>query len=90
MAVLLITYDLNREGGRRPPIVEAIQKIGTSYRQLSESSYAVETGKSPASVYDELDHLIDANDRLYIITLRNPWRSWGSEEVNRWLEARLD
>lgn len=87
MAVLLIAYDLNKET-KRPPIVKTI-KEKWSWAMLSESSYAIETSESPETVFNKLNHMIDENDRLYVINLRSPYRSWGKKGVNKWLDENL-
>ena len=87
MAVLLITYDLNEEK-KRPPIVAEIKKKWPTWAKLSESSYAIKTQQEPKTVYDSLKHLIDNNDELYVVSLRNPY--WGrAGEVNEWLKSNL-
>ena len=89
MSVLLITYDLNDED-IRPPIVDAIKELGSSYVQLSESCYAIVTSKSPRDVYEQLEDMIDENDDLYIITLKNPAHGCGDRGVIQWLEQNLE
>ena len=88
MAALLVTYDLNKET-KRPKIVPAIKKLCDSWARLSESSYAIRTRKSPKTVYDELVHLLDNNDTLYVINLSRPYYGQGPQEVNDWLEDNL-
>lgn len=88
MAVLLVTYDLNKET-KRPNIVGAIKKIGSEWAILSESSYAVKTGKAPDTVYNDLLTLLDDNDTLYVINLRRPYSGQGAQKVNDWLERNL-
>lgn len=87
MAVLLITYDLNREA-KRPNIVKDIKAYG-SWAKLSESSYAIKTDKSASTVYAELEEHIDGNDQLYVINLRKPWMGFGPKDVNDWLDDNL-
>lgn len=88
MAVLLITYDLNREAVR-PPIVQKIKEIGNSWAKLSESSYAISYSGTPEQVYRILKPLTDDNDTIYIITLKKPWTGYGPKDVNDWLENNL-
>ena len=88
MAILLVTYDLNREG-QRPNIVDAVKNVGTSWARLSESSYAIETIKTPEQVYAELSKLIDDNDYLFVITLKRPYFGYGPKDVIDWLDKRL-
>jgi len=88
MSVLLVTYDLNREANR-PNITKKIRETGTSWAMLSESSYAIETSRTPDDVYSALKPLIDSNDNIYIITLKKPWTGFGTKEVNDWLANKL-
>ena len=87
MAILLVTYDLNKPGQDYKDFIEAFKKY--EWARLSESSYAIETTKSPETIYNELVPHIDKDDRVYIITLTRPLWYWGSKKVNEWLEARL-
>jgi CRISPR/Cas system-associated endoribonuclease Cas2 len=86
MAVLLVTYDLNKEA-HRPKILEEIRK--GSWQKLSESSYVIETDENPEQVYVRLQRCIDSNDIIYVITLKRPYWGWGPEDVNEWLDARV-
>ncbi len=88
MNVLLITYDLNKET-KRPPIVAEINKIGKSRVRLSESSYAVATSKSTETVYKDLKRILDEDDVLYVITLKEPCDGRGPEETIDWLDEHL-
>ncbi len=87
MAVLLITYDLNREVVR-PNITRTIKGFGC-WARLSESSYAVSTNLSADEIYSRLKPQIDGDDQIYIITLSNPWQGFGPEKVNQWLQDEL-
>lgn len=89
MAVLLITYDLNKEV-KRPPLLQTIKSLYPDWAKLSESSYAVNTQTTPQQVYNSLAHLLDSNDSCLVITLKSPW--WGRSqhpEVIEWLKQRL-
>lgn len=86
MAVLLITYDLNREV-RRPPIVQAIKEKGGV--KLSESSYAISTTSTPEQVYNWLKPMLDENDHIYVINLRKPYWGFGPKATNDWLDRNL-
>lgn len=86
MAVFLVTYDLNKETVR-PKIVDEVKK--TAWARLSESSYAISTEESAGQVYDRFKKHLDANDNLYIITLKRPYQGFGPPKVNDWLEERL-
>lgn len=87
MAVLLVTYDLNKETVR-PKIVAAIKKGGT-WARLSESSYAVYTEETPTAVYQGLRKFLDANDNLLVINMTEPHDGQASAVVKEWLDDLL-
>lgn len=87
MAILLVTYDLNKPGQNYPDLLPAIKAY--PFAMLSESSYAIETTKSPESVFKALSALLDANDTLFVLTLSSPYAGRGPELVVDWLGDRL-
>jgi len=87
MAVLLVTYDLNKPGQDYSDFINAFKQY--AWAKLSESSYAIETAKSPSTIYNELSPHMDKNDHVYIISLSNPYWGYGPEKVNEWLEKNL-
>lgn len=87
MAVLLITYDLNRPGQDYADVHTIIKSY--AYVKLSESSYAIETSATPSVIFQRLKPYLDSNDTLYVITLTRPWDGRGPKEVNDWLSQRL-
>jgi len=91
LRVLLVTYDLNNEGNKRPLIVGAIEAMGGECVQLSESSYAVLTIKSPNDIYERLkkDSLIDDDDVLHIVSLQKPFAGQGPKKTMKWLKKTL-
>jgi hypothetical protein len=88
MSVFIVTYDLNEEANR-PPLLDDLKKIYPTWAKLSESSYAVETSKTPRQVYDSLEKHIDDNDNLYVVTLSKPFYGRGPKIVNDWLSNNL-
>ncbi|MDQ3666541.1 MAG: hypothetical protein M3410_08170 [Acidobacteriota bacterium] len=90
MVVLLVTYDLNREGKSKVDY-NKFYKIRDSYHhvKLSESSYAFNTVESPGFLRDKLREVIDPNDHIYIITLKKPYSGFGPQPTNDWLEKNL-
>jgi hypothetical protein len=89
MAVLIVTYDLNRErtGSDREGLLKYIKSH--SWARLSESSYAIATDKDSATVVGEARAYLDQNDNIYVINLKKPYSGWGPKEVNDWLESSL-
>lgn len=88
MSVLLVTYDLNRQGQNYSKFLEVIKSY--SWARLSESSYAIETNKSPEMVYRELKPFADENDRYLIICLNKPHQGWIEKSIHDWLNQKLD
>ena len=90
MAVLLVTYDLNKEGKSKVDY-NKFYKIRDTYDnvKLSESSYAFNTTESPQTLTNKLREVIDANDHIYVITLKKPYSGFGPKPVNDWLERNL-
>ena len=87
MAVLLLTYDLNKKDRDYNKLYELRDKYARA--RLSESSYALDTTETPSQVYEKFRTVLDENDYLYIIPLRKPYMGFGLKEVNAWLDARL-
>ena len=86
MAVLLVSYDLNKET-KRPDIVGEVAK--TDWAKLSESSYAIDTGETPEQVYNRFKKHLDGDDDFWVISLHRPYFGYGPKEVVEWLRARL-
>ncbi len=87
MPVLIITYDLNDPGQNYHDVLDFIKSY--PWAKLSESSYAIETNKSPNTIFNRISKFLDKNDTLYVITLRVPWNGQGSKKVIDWLRKRL-
>jgi hypothetical protein len=87
MAILLVTYDLNKPGQDYSDFLTKVKSY--PWARLSESSYAIKTDSSPQAVFDQLKPYLDTNDNLYIITLKQPFTGFGPKNVNEWLEDNL-
>jgi len=90
MAVLLVTYDLNKEGSSKVDY-NKFYKLRDSMDcvKLSESSYAFNTTDTPLQLRDKLRNAIDPNDHIYVITLKMPFDGWGPIPTNEWLNKNL-
>ncbi|PWK52837.1 hypothetical protein [Pleionea mediterranea] len=88
MAVLLVTYDLNKPGQKHLELLKKIKDF-SSWACLSESSYAIKTNASASEVFDALRHYIDDSDTLYVINLKKPYSGFGPKDVNDWLDNNL-
>ncbi len=90
MAVRIVTYDLNAEKKKSDDYHKLLKLIKEyAWARLSESSYAIESDKSPEDLFKEFCAPLDSNDFLLVLTLNKPW--WGSQkqEVLDWLLQRL-
>lgn len=87
MAVLLVTYDLNKPGKDYSDLLKTIKSY--SWARLSESSYAISTDSTPQTIYGQLEPYLDSNDTLYVITLKKPYAGVGPKDVNNWLASNL-
>jgi len=87
MSLLLVTYKLNKPVKDHPDIVDRIEKY--SNVQLSDSSYAIITDKTPEEVCAELHDLIENNDNLFVITLKLPYDGCGPGIAQDWLKKGL-
>ncbi len=87
MAVLLVTYDLNKPGKDYDDLLKTIKSH--SWARLSESSYAIQTNQGPQQVINKLKPFIDQNDNLYVINLKKPYAGFGPKDVNDWLDNNL-
>lgn len=87
MAVLLVTYDLNKPGKDYGDLLKTIKSY--SWARLSESSYAISTDSTPQTIYGTLQRYLDSNDTLYVITLKKPYAGVGPKDVNDWLANNL-
>jgi len=87
MAVLLVTYDLNKPGKDYADLLKTIKSF--PWARLSESSYAIKTEQTPQQVFDKLKPYLGQNDNLYVINLKRPYAGFGPQDVNDWLESNL-
>ena len=92
MAVLLITYDLNKgcglyDGQNYPGVLKIIKEYQNT--RLSESSYAIDTPKTPTEIFNEIKPAIDKNDNLYIIVLGSSRMGFANDDVRNWLKDHL-
>lgn len=89
MNILLITYDLNKEADSDgyKGIIAYIKEH--AWAKLSESSYAIKTMNSPATVYKALSAFTDDNDNMLVLTLTAPYQGYHRKDVIEWLEANL-
>ena len=90
MAVLLITYDLNKENSYKGNYTN-FYKIRDSYPhvKLSESSYAIRTFETPDAIFTKLKTSIDKDDALFIVSLSKPYAGYGLCTTIGWLNSNM-
>lgn len=87
MALLLVSYDLKRPAKRYTGLIKEIRKYSSI--QLSASSFAIITDKTPGRVCEELSPLIGKNDAIYVINLKRPYKVHGLALADDWLNKEL-
>ena len=89
MNIRIITYDLNKElnSDDYKGIITYIKQH--NWARLSESSYAIETTKTPQLIYNDISKYLDDGDRVLILTLTTPYYGVHQKEVIDWLAAKL-
>ncbi len=93
MTVLLITYDLNREGENYKETDDKVLKImhkNYENRKLSESSYAIATSDDPDVIYNKFKDVLDKDDAFYVIKLTKPKSGYLKTETKDWINKNID
>ncbi len=87
MSVKLITYDLNAPGQNHTKVLEKIKTY--TWARLSESSYAVDTSETAATIYGKFKPLLDQSDDFLVISMTKPYAGRAHRDVISWLDRRL-
>lgn len=85
MAVYIVTYDINAPGQDYGPLIDAIKKY-TNCKCL-KSAFFIDSNEGAAPIRDKLMKLIDKNDSLYVIELKNRWGANRTISCTTWLQA---
>lgn len=86
MAIMLVSYDLNKTGKNYTGLIAAIQAY--THCKALKSAWLIETTQSPDQVRDNLLKQIDGDDALLVVRFRSAdWASYISKAVNDWLNA---
>lgn len=72
----IITYDLCNSGKNYEALYKYIRSY-TVWAQITESTWLVSTTKSCSTIYNEIDILIDSDDKLFIAELTGT-ATWGN------------
>jgi hypothetical protein len=86
MRTIQINYDLGGPG-RNYAAVEAYIKSFGSWDHLLESCWLVSTAKTPATVRDELNAIVDLNDRVAVFDVTAcSWATNFQDDRTDWLQ----
>jgi len=85
MSVLLISYDLKGPNRDYEPLYKAIKSY--TWQQILESSYAIDTAKTPAKVRDHLKNEVDANDEVFVVRMHQNWATTFSDGATEWMKS---
>lgn len=66
MSIVLVTYDLNKEGQDYEALYEQIKSLGDCINPL-DSVWLIKTDKSCAEVKEHLDPVLDKNDLFLVL-----------------------
>ena len=90
MAVLLVMYDLNKEGKSTRDYRE-FYKIIKSYDwvRLSDSAYALNTEAGPHDVWSRLRPHTDDDDNVLVVTLASPFAGFHRTGTIQWIQSHL-
>jgi hypothetical protein len=90
MAILIVTYDLNKEPSSDDYAnIIGVIKSGKNWARLSESCYAMSTEFSPMVVYEKLKPFLDDGDKILVFTATPPYFGQHSKEVIDWLGKKF-
>lgn len=95
MSVLMIGFDLNREGAnyarKNRQLHEYIRSSFDGWWNQLDSTYLVCTDRTPYDVTSELVTLLDNNDEILVARIGRDtaWGSGFSEEAKEWLRVHL-
>jgi hypothetical protein len=92
MAKYLITYDLVGTDETSQDYKNLIAQIKTyaTWGKVQKSVWVVKSTKRAATIYDELNAHMDANDRLFVVSLRVAAAWKGSICNSKWLKQFLE
>lgn len=85
MSILCVDYDLNSPGQDYKPLWAALRKY--THCHALDSTWFLDTAKSPGDVRDQLSKLIDKNDQLYVFRLRKHWAAHRKDACTEWLKG---
>jgi len=84
MAVILVTYDLKQPGRDYKPLHDYLKTY--TYCKDLESVWLLYTSAGTERIRDDLNRLIDSNDKTFVVRLQRDWNSRAFGCAN-WLNA---
>ena len=91
MAIILVTYDLNRPGKDYSKIIGRIKQLTGTWCHAVESLWLLKMDATATQVRDDLQTYRDGNDELLVIDITGDAAAWIglSQQVSDWLKANL-
>lgn len=81
----LITYDLNAPGQDYKALYEKIKSYG-KWSHYLDSVWIIASSRSISSISDELVNLIDDNDHLLVIEVKDSYAGWMPKKFWTWMK----
>lgn len=88
MTCYIITYDLRQPGRDYSPLYAKIKSYN-GWAKVTESTWAVVTDESAASIRDALLSIADSNDRIFVVKSGVEAAWVNSMCKNEWLKKHL-
>jgi len=88
MKVFAICYDLKTPGRNYAPLYAEIKKASKWWHYL-DSTWLVHTAETPEQIWNRLGKLIDQNDSMLIIEVRNSKKGWLPKGAWDWMNANV-
>lgn len=86
----IISYDLDDPGQNYGKLIERIKSY-PGYAKLTESCWCVTSNSSSQDIRDDLNSVVDSNDKVFVAKLTGEaaWHGLGDEN-SRWLKRNLN
>lgn len=87
--VYIISYDLHAQTQQYDDLIRLIKSY-SNWACLGGSAYLIETNDTPIQVRENLGHVIDGSDKLYVGKVSAPaaWMGY-SQDVTNWIKTKL-
>lgn len=73
MSVLLVTYDLRAPGRNYQPVYDYLRRF--TYCKDMESVWFLDTSVTTREIRDQLQTLVDGNDKIFVVRITSDWAS---------------